>query len=93
MNLKPLSNRVLIEPVPVTETDSGFVIPEQEWQAPRGRVVGLGSGRLPNGKEWPFVVKLGDLVLHKHAVEEIEFQGKKLVLCREQDIHCILEGK
>lgn len=95
MNLKPLSNRVFIEPVEEeTTTKSGIVIPDTAKEKPlKGRIVAVGPGKYNEGGELiPMSVKVGDLVLFKkYGPDEIEVDGKKYLVGEEEDILAIIE--
>lgn len=95
MNLKPLSNRVFIEPVEEeTTTKSGIVIPDTAKEKPlKGRIVAVGPGKYNEGGELiPMSVKVGDLVLFKkYGPDEIEVDGKKYLVGEEDDILAIIE--
>lgn len=87
--LKPLSDRVLIEPTPVEEkTASGIIIPETAKEKPlQGKVVAVGSGK----KDEPMTVKKGDVVLYgQHSGTEIKIDGNKYLIMKESDIYGIL---
>ncbi|MEX2032998.1 MAG: co-chaperone GroES [Candidatus Colwellbacteria bacterium] len=95
MNLKPLSNRVFIEPIEEeTTTKSGIVIPDTAKEKPlKGRVLATGPGKYnEDGKLIPMAVKVGDLVLFKkYGPDEIEVNGKKYLVGDEDDILAIIE--
>lgn len=85
MNIQPLSDRVLIEPTAAEEvTASGIIIPDSAKEKPlRGTVLAAGQGT----KDEPMVLKSGDQVLFgKYAGTEIEFEGKKYLLMRQNDV-------
>ncbi len=89
MNIKPLADRVLIEPTPVEEvTMSGIIIPDSAKEKPlRGTVLATGDGT----KDEEMVVKKGDNVLYgKYAGTEIELEGTKYLIMRQSDILAIL---
>lgn len=96
MNLKPLSNRVFIEPIEEeTTTKSGIVIPDTAKEKPlRGRVAAVGPGKYnEDGELIPMSVKVGDMVLFKkYGPDEIEVDGKKYLVGDEDDILAIIEG-
>ena len=96
MSLKPLGNRVVIEPIEQEEvTAGGIVLPETAKEKPqRGTVVAAGPGdRDENGKRIPMDVKAGDIVLFaKYSGTEIKLDGKKLLILRESDLLAIVEG-
>ena len=90
--LKPLADRVLIEPTPAIEkTKSGIIIPTAgNEEKSEGTVIALGTG-IVKGKKYDFSVKIGDKVLFgKYAGEEIEIEEKKYKVVREDEILGIL---
>ena len=90
MTVKPLSDRVLIEPVAAEEvTVGGIIIPDTAKEKPlRGTVKAVGNGT----KDEAMVVKEGDLVLYgKYAGTELEVDGVKYLMMRKSDILAILE--
>jgi chaperonin GroES len=94
INLKPLGNRVVIEPVEGEEiTAGGIVLPETAKEKPqKGKVLSAGPGdRDDDGKYIPMDVKAGDTVLFaKYAGTEIKVDGKKLLILRETDLLAIV---
>lgn len=85
MNIKPLSDRVLIEPTAAEEvTLGGIIIPDSAKEKPlKGTVLAVGQGT----KDEPMVLKEGDQVLYgKYAGTEIELDGKKYLMMRQQDV-------
>ena len=97
MNLKPLGDRVVIEPLEQEEvTASGIVLPETAKEKPqKGKILAIGPGaRDEDGKRIAMDVKVGDTVLFaKYAGTEIKVEGKKLLILKESDILAIVEGK
>ncbi len=97
INLKPLGNRVVVEPIEQEEvTAGGIVLPETAKEKPqKGKVLSVGPGeRDENGKYIPMDVKAGDTVLFaKYAGTEIKVDGKKLLILRESDLLAIVEEK
>ncbi len=90
MTVKPLSDRVLIEPVAAEEvTVGGIIIPDTAKEKPlRGTVKAVGNGT----KDEAMVVKEGDLVLYgKYAGTELEVDGVKYLMMRQSDILAVLE--
>ena len=90
MTIKPLSDRVLIEPAKAEEvTAGGIIIPDSAKEKPlKGVVKAAGNGT--NDEE--MVVKAGDTVLYgKYAGTEIEVDGEKLLMMRQSDILAIVE--
>lgn len=95
MNIKPLSDYILIEPVSAEEkTKSGIFLPEtaEKEKPEQGTVVAIGLGRkTASGKVVPLDVKVGDKVLFtKYGPNEIEIEGKEYLIAREDDILAIL---
>lgn len=89
INIKPLADRVLVEPAPAEEkTASGLFIPDTAKEKPqRGVVVAVGTGK----KDEPLTVKVNDTVLYgKYAGTEITVDGKEYLIMRESDIFAIL---
>lgn len=89
LNIKPLADRVLIEPLPAeTKTASGIFIPDTAKEKPqRGIVVAAGNGT----KDHEMTVKVGDTVLYgKYAGTELKFEGKDYLIMREEDILAIV---
>lgn len=89
MAIKPLADRVLIEPAAAEEkTIGGIIIPDTAKEKPlQGKVVATGNGT----KDEEMVVKEGDTVLYgKYAGTELEYDGKKYLVMRQNDILAIL---
>ena len=80
MNVRPLFDRVVIEPV------------EQEEKTEMARVIAVGEGGVIDGKEVKMVVKVGDKVLcSKYAGSEFKIDGKEVTILRQSDILAIVE--
>ena len=96
LKLKPLGNRVVVEPMEEEEvTAGGIVLPETAKEKPqKGTVLAVGPGeRDDSGKRIPMDVKEGDQVLFaKYAGTEVKVDGKKLLILRESDLLAIIEG-
>ncbi|MBD5184632.1 MAG: co-chaperone GroES [Bacteroidales bacterium] len=90
MNIKPLSDRVLIEPTAAEEvTMGGIIIPDSAKEKPlKGKVVAVGHGT----KDEEMILKEGDVVLYgKYSGTEIEFEGTKYLMMRQSDVLAIVE--
>ena len=88
MSIKPLADRVLIEPAPAeTKTVGGIIIPDTAKEKPlQGKVVAVGAGT----KDEEMVLKVGDEVLYgKYAGTEIEHEGNKYLITRQSDVVAI----
>ena len=94
MKIKPLGERVLVEPVKAEEVArGGIIIPDSAQEKPQeGKVVAVGTGKIDeNGKVLPFNVKKGDLVLMpKYGGTEVKLDGKEYQIMREEDILAII---
>jgi chaperonin GroES len=89
VNIKPLADRVLVEPAAAEEkTASGLYIPDTAKEKPqKGTVIAVGSGK----KDEPMTVKVGDQVLYgKYAGKELAVEGHDYLIMRESDIFAIL---
>lgn len=89
LDIKPLADRVVIEPAPAeTKTVSGIIIPDTAKEKPqRGTVVAVGPGK----KDEPTTVQIGDTVLYgKYAGTEINIAGKDYLIMREADVLAIV---
>jgi chaperonin GroES len=95
MNLKPLSNHVLIQPLEDEKTTkSGIVLPENASEKPtKGKVVAVGPGKKDEkGQLILMSVKAGDIVLFKkYGPDEIEMGGIKYLIGDEDDILAVVE--
>ena len=77
VNVKPLSDRVLVEPAAAEEkTAGGIIIPDTAKEKPqKGKVIAVGTGK----KDEPITVKVGDSVLYgKYSGTEISIEGKTI---------------
>jgi chaperonin GroES len=89
INIKPLADRVLIEPLPAeTTTASGLIIPDSaKEKQQKGTVLAVGNGT----KDEPMTVKVGDIVLYgKYAGTELVLEGTEYLIMRESDILAIV---
>lgn len=89
MNIKPLFDRVLIEPTAAEEvTLGGIIIPDTAKEKPlKGKVLAVGNGT----KDEPMVLSVGDEVLYgKYAGTELELDGEKYLMMRQNDVLAIL---
>ena len=94
MKIRPLGDRVLVEPIEEKEqTVGGIIIPDSAKEKPmQGKVVAVGKKTDKDGKEVSFDVKAGDTVLlPKYGGTEVKLDGKKLQLVREEDLLGVLE--
>jgi len=89
VNIKPLADRVLVEPAAAEQkTAGGIIIPDTAKEKPqKGTVVAIGNGK----KDEPLTVKVGDQVLYgKYSGTEINVEGKDYLIMRESDILAVI---
>ena len=89
LNIKPLADRVLVEPVAAeTKTASGIIIPDNAKEKPqKGKVVAVGNGT----KDVKMTVIVGDTVLYgKYSGTELKLEGQDYLIMRESDILAIV---
>lgn len=94
MKIKPLGDRVLIEPAKKEEKSAGgILLPETADKKPEwGKVLEVGPGRWEEGKLVPLSVKKGDEVLFaEYGPTKIKVNNKEYLIAREEDILAILE--
>ena len=94
MKIRPLGDRVLVEPIEEKEQSvGGIIIPDSAKEKPmQGTVIAVGKKTDKDGKPVAFDVKAGDTVLlPKYGGTEVKLDGKKLQLVREEDLLGVLE--
>jgi chaperonin GroES len=96
LKLKPLGDRLVIEPIEQDETTAGgILLPETAKEKPQeGKVIAVGPGRLDeNGNRVKMEVKEGDRVLYaKYAGTEIKLEGEnKVLILKESDILALVD--
>ncbi|MFM1769973.1 MAG: hypothetical protein RJA22_2502 [Verrucomicrobiota bacterium] len=95
INLKPLGDRVLVEPAEEKEVKKGgIIIPDSAKEKPtEGIVRALGTGKTDeNGKKVAFEVKVGDRVLvSKYGGTEIKVDGKEYKIFNSDDLIAVLD--
>jgi chaperonin GroES len=95
INLKPLGDRLVVEPQQREQTTmSGLVLPETATEKPQqGEVIAAGPGRRDDdGKRIPMDVAVGDIVLYaKYGGTEIKINDQKLLILKETDVLAIVE--
>jgi chaperonin GroES len=94
MNLKPLGDRLIVEPIEQEEmTTSGIVLPETAKEKPmQGKVLAIGPGaRKEDGSRIAMDVSQGDTVLYaKYAGTEVKIENKKYLILKETDVLAIV---
>jgi chaperonin GroES len=96
MNIKPLSDHVLIEPIKEEEkTKAGILLPDtaEKEKPEQGKIIAVGPGRkTSSGKIVALDVKPGDKVLFtKYGPTEIKVDSKEYLIARQEDILAIIE--
>jgi chaperonin GroES len=90
INLRPLDDRVVVEPMEAEEmTAGGIVLPDTAKEKPqRGTVLAVGPGKLlDNGQRGEISVAVGDEVIYgKYSGSEVEVAGREVKILRESDI-------
>ena len=95
LNVKPIGDRILVEPAEEKETKKGgIIIPDSAKEKPmESIVIALGTGKTDdNGKKVPFEVKKGDRVLvSKYGGTEIKLDGREFKILNADDILAVIE--
>mgnify|MGYP000930425213 CR=1 FL=1 len=90
MNVKPLSDRIVVKPEPAEEkTASGIILPDTAQEKPQmGTVMAVGPGKSSDsGDIIGMALKKGDKVLYgKYSGTEIKVDGDDVLIMRESDI-------
>ena len=90
LNVKPLADRVIVEPATAEETTAGgIIIPDTAKEKPKkGKIIAAGNGK----KDEPLTVKEGDTVLYgQYSGTEIKIEGNDYLIMRESDIFAIIK--
>jgi len=93
VNLKPLSDRVILKVKEKEETTkSGIVLPDSAKEKPQEAVViAVGSGEIVDGKKVPLDVSVGDRVIYsKYSGMEIKLDGEEYLIVKQNDILAII---
>ncbi len=95
MQIKPLHDRVLVEPLDAEEkTAGGIIIPDTAKEKPmEGQIVAVGNGsRNDEGKVAPLDVQKGDRILYgKWSGTEVKVDGDDFLIMKESDIMGVIE--
>ncbi len=97
MQLKPLSDRLVVEPISVDEiTKAGIILPDtiDKEKPEKGKVIAVGPGKMfDNGQVHPLSLKVGDIVLFKkYSPDEVKVDDKEYLILSESDILAIVEA-
>ncbi|HET9950611.1 MAG TPA: co-chaperone GroES [Candidatus Eisenbacteria bacterium] len=93
VNVKPLSDRILVRRLEEVETKrGGIIIPDTAKEKPQqGEVIAVGPGRFEDGKRVPLDVKKGDKVLMgKYSGSEVKIDGTDYIIIREEEVLAIV---
>lgn len=96
MNIKPLYDHILIEPMKKEEmTKTGILLPDtaEKERPEQGKIIAVGIGKkTEDGKIIPLQVKPGDIVLFsKYGPNEVKVEDKEHLIAKEEDILAIIE--
>ena len=94
MKIRPLFDRIVIEPVDTEEkTKSGIVLLAKDQEKPQmAKVIAVGPGGNVDGKDVVMTVKVGDKVLYsKYAGSEFKIDGKEVTIMRQNDVLAVIE--
>ena len=88
MNIKPLDERVLIEPTEEEQKQGSIILPDTAKEKPVfGTVLAVGTD-----EELQKIVKIGDKIIYgKYAGDEIKIDGKKMLIISRSDILATVE--
>ncbi len=94
MKIKPLGDRVVLQPIEEEQKKGGIILPDtlQKERPQKGKVVEVGAGRVDDsGKLIAMSVKKGDVVLFtKYGPNEIKVDDKEYLIAKEDDILAVL---
>ena len=96
MKIKPLADRVVIEPISAEEkTKGGIILPDtaDKEKPEQGKVIAVGPGKiLDNGKRQTVGVKVGDKVLFtKYGPTDVKIDDKEYLIAKEEDILAVIQ--
>ncbi len=95
VKVRPMDDRLLVEPAEAEEvTSGGIVLPDTAQEKPqRGKVLAVGPGRLlDSGERGDMDVKVGDEVFYgKYSGTEIEMDGREYVILKESDVLAVVQ--
>ena len=94
MQIKPLSDRVVVEPLEAEEkTKGGIYLPDTAKEKPQmGKIIATGPGKVSDsGEKISMQVKKGDKILYgKYSGTEVNFEGKDYIIMHESDILAVI---
>ena len=93
--IKPLGDRVIVQPKEAEETTKGgIILPDTAKEKPvEGKVVAVGAGKVTDdGKTIAMSLKVGDVVLYgKYSGQEVKIDGEEYLIMRESDVYGIVK--
>lgn len=90
MNIRPLADRVLVQPMKAEQKIGGIIIPDtaSKEKPIQGTIIAVGNGT----KDEEMILKAGDSVLYgKYAGTEVELEGEKYLIMRQSDVLAVLD--
>ncbi|MBD3347289.1 MAG: co-chaperone GroES [Chitinivibrionales bacterium] len=94
MNIKPLADRILVQPLEAEEkTAGGIIIPDNAKEKPqKGEVVAVGPGKFSDsGQKIDMTLKKGEKVLYgKYSGTEVNIEGSDYLIMKESDVLAII---
>lgn len=90
MTIKPLADRVLVQPMKVEQKIGGIIIPDtaSKEKPIQGTIIAVGNGT----KDEEMILKAGDSVLYgKYAGTEVEIDDEKFLIMRQSDVLAVVE--
>ncbi len=95
MNLKPLSDRIVVKVLEAEEkTASGIVLPDKAKEKPQeGKVMAVGTGKvLDNGTRMEMDIKVGDkIIFSRYAGTEIKVKAEEYLILRQDDVLALIQ--
>ncbi|HEY8449195.1 MAG TPA: co-chaperone GroES [Bacillota bacterium] len=95
LNIRPLGDRVVVQPLEAEETTKGgIILPDTAKEKPQqGKVLAVGTGKmLDNGQKVPLEVSVGDTVIYsKYAGTEVQIQDQEYLILSERDILAVVQ--
>ena len=94
MNVRPLSDNILVcRAAEETTSSGGIILTEKDKEKPmRGEVIAVGRGKKQDGKVVPLDLKVGDkIIFGKYSGTEVKIDDKELLMMKESDVMAIIE--
>ena len=96
INVRPLGDRVLVQPIEEKETKKGgIIIPDTAKEKPQqGKVIAVGLGKKEKGERIALDVKEGETILFgKYSGQDIKIDGEEYLIMREDEVLAVLDSK